>query len=89
MLSEVLYYFSLQDLERVADWVGETLQPGGVALLAHWLGETPDYPLSGDQAVDAFLRATSPRLTTDRRWRRESYRLDRLVRSGPADAPPA
>ena len=91
VLSEVLYYFDRRDLHRVADWVGEALEPGGVVLSVHWLGETPDYPLNGDQAVDAFLEATAPALTTDRRWRRASYRLDRLVRadrSGSADAPP-
>ncbi len=81
VLSEVLYYFSRDDLARVADWVCSALEPGGVALLVHWLGETPDYPLTGDEAVEAFLRAT-PALTTDRRWRRELYRLDRRVRPG-------
>lgn len=80
VLSEVLYYFDRADLARVADWTCGALEPGGVALLVHWLGETPDYPLSGDEAVEAFLEATGPRLTTDRRWRRERYRLDRLVR---------
>ena len=80
VLSEVLYYFGRPDLGRVAAWVAGALEPGSVALLVHWLGETPDYPLSGDQAVDAFVEATAPGLTTDRRWRRELYRLDRLVR---------
>ena len=88
VLSEVLYYFSLDDLNRVAAWVCEALEPGGVALLVHWLGETPDYPLTGDEAVETFLTATGPALTTDRRWRRELYRLDRLVRAGAAAAPP-
>ena len=82
VLSEVLYYFGRSDLERMADWVGHALEPQGVALLVHWLGETPDYPLTGDEAVEGFLRAAEPILTTDRRWRRESYRLDRLVRAG-------
>ena len=80
VLSEVLYYFARTDLERVAAWATGALEPGGVALLVHWLGETPDYPLGGDQAVETFVTATAPELTTDRRWRRELYRLDRLVR---------
>ena len=88
VLSEVLYYFSRADLARVATWVADALAPGGLALLVHWLGETPDYPLTGDEAVEAFLSDTAPALTTDRRWRRELYRLDRLVRSGGAAAPP-
>ena len=82
VLSEVLYYFGRPDLLRMAQWVEAALEPGGVVLLVHWLGETPDYPLSGDQAVDGFLKAAAPTLTTDRRLRRELYRLDRLVRAG-------
>jgi predicted TPR repeat methyltransferase len=91
VLSEVLYYFSRPDLERVAEWACAALEPGGVALLVHWLGETPDYPLSGDQAVEAFVSATAPAMTTDRRWRRELYRLDRMgrpARSGVTGVPP-
>ena len=88
VLSEVLYYFSRADLRRVAEWVGEALEPGGCTLLVHWLGETPDYPLTGDTAVEAFLTDTAETLTTDRRWRRELYRIDRLTRSGAAAAPP-
>ena len=80
VLSEVLYYFGRSDLLRMAQWVEAALEPGGVVLLVHWLGETPDYPLTGDEAVQSFLRAAAATLTTDRRSRRELYRLDRLVR---------
>ena len=83
VLSEVLYYFSLADLREVADWVGSALASDGVALLVHWLGETPDYPLTGDEAVEAFLKGAPQPMTRDRRWRRESYRIDRLVRPSP------
>ena len=80
VLSEVLYYFDADDLKRMAGWVCQALAPAGVVLLVHWLGETPDYPLSGDEAVEAFLSAAGPQLTTDLQRRRERYRLDRLVR---------
>ena len=80
VLSEVLYYFSRADLARVAAWVEGALEPGGAVLMVHWLGETPDYPLTGDAAVDAFLALTAAALTTDRRTRRARYRLDRLAR---------
>ena len=93
VLSEVLYYFGSDDLERVAKWVGQALEPGGRTLLVHWLGETPDYPQTGDGAVEAFLTAAAAELTTDLRWRREAYRVDRLRRAsdavGPAGASPA
>ncbi len=80
VLSEVLYYFGEADLDRVAGWAERALAPGGVVLLVHWLGETPDYPLTGDEAVERFTRAAT-RLTTDLRRRRERYRLDRLRRA--------
>jgi predicted TPR repeat methyltransferase len=88
VLSEVLYYFGRDNLQRVAAWVCDALEPDGVVLLCHWLGETPDYPLTGDEAVEAFLTDTAGVLTTDRRWRRALYRLDRLARSGAEAAPP-
>lgn len=78
VLSEVLYYFGRDDLARVADWACRALEPGGAVLLVHWLGETPDYPLTGDEAVEGFLTAAGPRLTTDLHRRREKYRIDRL-----------
>ncbi len=80
VLSEVLYYFGAADLQRMAEWVEEALEPDGVVLMVHWLGETPDYPRSGDEAVEAFLKDLAPRMTTDLRSRRQLYRLDRLVR---------
>lgn len=82
VLSEVLYYFSSEDLKRVAAWVEQALAPNGVVLAVHWLGETPDYPQTGDEAVEAFIQALEPALTTDRRSRQAQYRLDRLVHRG-------
>ena len=80
VLSEVLYYFSRPDLRRMATWVEAALAPDGVVVAVHWLGETPDYPLTGDEAADAFLVLTASALTTDLRSRHVLYRLDRLVR---------
>ena len=78
VLSEVLYYLGRDDLARVADWACGALEPGGAALLVHWLGETPDYPLTGDEAAEGFLTAAAGRLTTDLSRRRARYRIDRL-----------
>ena len=76
VLSEVLYYLSAADLRRAADVTLTRLAPGGEVLLVHWLGETPDYPLTGDEAADGFLAAAGPPLTTVRRERRARYRLE-------------
>ena len=78
VLSEVLYYLSAADLRRAAAVTARRLAPGGEVLLVHWLGETPDYPLTGDEAADGFLQAACPPLTTVRRERRERYRLELL-----------
>ena len=90
VLSEVLYYFGAADRAAVAAWTKAALAADGVVLLVHWLGETPDYPFTGEGAVEAFLTAAGPELTTDRRWRRDLYRMDRRRRTGGggAGAPP-
>jgi len=91
VLSEVLYYFSADDRAAMADWVATALTPDGTALLVHWLGETPDYPFTGDQAVEGFLNAAAAKLTIAQRWRRDLYRVDRLRRAAsddPEAAPP-
>lgn len=79
LLSEVVYYLDPADVERLAARVGRSLAPAGDVLLVHWTGET-DYPLSGDEAVERFVRA-SPALRVRQGTRRPEYRLDLL--SGP------
>ena len=83
VLSEVLYYLSAGDLELACWTVLDRLAPGGDVVLVHWLGETPDYPLTGDQAAEGFIRTVGPALTTIRRTRRATYRLDLLRRTPP------
>jgi predicted TPR repeat methyltransferase len=54
VLSEVLYYFSREDLARLAELALEALQPGGDLVLVHWLPAT-SYPMTGDEAVSTFV----------------------------------
>jgi SAM-dependent methyltransferase len=77
MLSEILYYFSHRDLERVAQLCIETLEPGGEVILCHWLGQT-DYPLTGVEASDLFAAAVSPRLPVRKIFHDDVYRLERV-----------
>ena len=84
VLSEVLYYLDAADLEQACWTVLDRLAPGGDVVLVHWLGETPDYPLTGDEAAEAFIRTARPALTTVRRTRRASYRLDGLRKRRPS-----
>lgn len=74
LLSEVVYYFRPEVIERLASRVKSCLLPRGNVLLVHWVRET-DYPLSGDDAVNRFLSA-SPGLRVIRQERTEDYRLD-------------
>lgn len=89
LLSEVLYYFSREDLARLAKLVLETLQPGGDLALVHWLPAT-SYPMTGDEAVLAFTELAGDTLKPIGSAREELYRLDvlRLCRSASVAAPP-
>lgn len=78
MLSEILYYFEMPTLARLADALLAASTPAGDLVLVHWLGPTPDYPQSGDSAVDAFIAATAGWSRVTRQERRVDYRLDVL-----------
>lgn len=77
VLSEVLYYFSEQDLRRLANRCLETLAPDGEMILCHWLGET-DYPLTGHQASDLFAEAVARCRPVRVRLHEGIYRLERF-----------
>ena len=48
VFSEVLYYFSGAELDRVLDRGVASLRPGGSLLAVHWRHPVADYPRSGD-----------------------------------------
>ena len=76
MVSEVLYFLSLDDIGRLAALCDGALLLGGVMVLANWTGQT-DTPSTGEAAADAFVaavRTVSPAETC----RAETYRLDLL-----------
>lgn len=77
VLSEVLYYFKTEDLEKVARKCCDALAPGGEFLLCHWLGET-NYPLTGPEASECFAQAVAKQTPLRRILRDEVYRLERL-----------
>jgi len=86
LLSEVLYYLDRPDLARLADRAKACLEPGGLAVLVHWIGGT-DYPLSGDEAAEQFIRLMRPVAEPAQQTRHEKYRLDVLVRPGRQGTP--
>lgn len=80
MLSEVICFFDQADLERVVAHVETSLRPGGDIVVVNWLGET-NFPQSGDDASDGFIRAAAPFARVVHQERTEKYRLDVLTRA--------
>ena len=81
VLSEVLYFLSRADVARAAELVHARTTPDAHVLLVNWLGETPDFPLTGDVAAEAFILAAQPGLSIIRQLRRAQYRIDLLSRA--------
>ncbi len=81
LLSEVVYYLDKHDIGRLAEKVAAASR--GDVVLVHWLGST-DYPMSGDEAADLFIRCSADRLRVLHQSRTDQYRLD-VLRSA-ADA---
>lgn len=77
VLSEVLYYFDEGELARLAQRLVPQLAGDATLLLVHWLGPTPDYPLSGDAATRCFQHAMSG-WEPMRQDRTPDYRIDLL-----------
>jgi SAM-dependent methyltransferase len=79
VLSEVGYYWTLDDLDRFIAWIPRALATGGLCALVHWTGET-DYPLTGDEVHDRFIETTREFLRLRVSARNPSYRLDALAK---------
>jgi predicted TPR repeat methyltransferase len=77
LLSEVLYFLSLEDIGMTAAHVQRSLLPGGRVLLVNWIGN-PEPPQPGDRAAEAFLAKAD--LPVARQARADLYRLDLLQR---------
>lgn len=78
VLSEILYYLDRPDLADAALAIRALARAGAHILLVHWLGPTPDYPLSGDQAAEDFIAALLPDATLLSQLREPDYRIDLL-----------
>jgi hypothetical protein len=73
VLSEILYYFSIPALVRLADRLSRVVNEHTDFVLVHWTGET-DYPLSGDRATELFQCLM--RADLRHRIRHPKYRLE-------------
>jgi SAM-dependent methyltransferase len=57
VFSELGYYFSADRLQDIVQRLAERLQPGGDFLAVHWLGESADHLLHGDEVHAVLGRA--------------------------------
>lgn len=82
VLSEIGYYWSVDDLAYARGALEARLQPGGHLLLVHWTPWVHDYPQTGDQVHEAFLRDAREQgpLAHLHHERAETYRLDLFAR---------
>lgn len=78
LLSEVGYYLSKPDLEKLAELMIDHLLPNGQLLLVHWTPFVPDYPQTGDEVHDFFMDLCHQKkhLKHLKFQREEKFRLD-------------
>jgi hypothetical protein len=78
IVSEVGYYWSLDELHTAQEAIDELLEAGGHLVLVHWTPLVLDYPLTGDEVHESFSRR--PCLRFLHGHRAATYRLDLLER---------
>jgi cyclopropane fatty-acyl-phospholipid synthase-like methyltransferase len=78
VLSEIGYYFTPQDWQRISTALIDSLPQGATLLAAHWLGHSQDHRISGDEVHEILL--SHPEVRVAHRERGPNMRLDRLVR---------
>lgn len=79
VVSEVGYYWSSKDQERAMTLLASHHEAGGHIVLVHWTPEVHDYPQTGDEVHEAWIRRPEWHLLRDER--REHYRLSVLART--------
>jgi SAM-dependent methyltransferase len=79
VLSEIGYYFDQQELFRMGSRVVDKLEPSGILLAVHWLGQSADHLLEGDVVHE--ILATLKGLSLDFSQRHVGFRVDRWIRT--------
>ncbi|MBW4511623.1 MAG: nodulation S family protein [Scytonematopsis contorta HA4267-MV1] len=80
LVSEVGYYWGWEDMKKAQQQILQYLKPGGHLLLVHWTLYARDYPLSGDEVHESFMKLTPNQLQHLKGQREEQYRLDLFER---------
>jgi SAM-dependent methyltransferase len=83
VLSEVGYYWSLDDLAAAAQRILQALRPAGALVLVHWTPPVHDHPLTGDAVHDLFkdLSGQGRPLRVLSESRHATYRMDVFART--------
>jgi SAM-dependent methyltransferase len=74
-LVEIGYYFSPPVLKGLIQSLTSRLEHGGVLLAEHWLGDSADHRLTGDQVHEIICRGDS--LVHEVSQRHDFFRIDR------------
>lgn len=83
VFSEIGYYFRSADLAELIGTMTHKLTSSGVFLAAHWLGESKDHKLTGDDVHEVIDRQSGLMKVQSYRYeesKRACFRLDRWLR---------
>ena len=78
VVSEVAYYWNLDDLHRAITMLATHQAPGGHLILVHWTPPVHDYPLTGDRVHELWIARPEWKTLGDES--RERYRISVLQR---------
>lgn len=78
LLSEIGYYFCPPDWSELTEHCVATMNSGSTLLAAHWLGNSPDHQMSGDEVHN--ILAANAALRIEHSERHELFRIDRWTR---------
>jgi trans-aconitate methyltransferase len=78
VLSELAYYFEVKQLEDISHRLAAALGAGGTLLAVHWLGESVDHVLHGDEAHGILVHSLPLRHVVAKRY--PGFRLDQWLR---------
>ena len=76
MFSELGYYFAESLLTCIAESLSDALEPGGELIGVHWLGNSKDHVLHGDQVHAILQDALAKRCTWIKGARHPGFRVD-------------
>lgn len=78
VMSEIGYYFNRTQLLDLAAGLAAQLLPGGILLGAHWLGQSGDHLLSGDEVHETLSSLANLKAAWSQRY--SGYRIEHWIK---------